>query len=127
MRTLTRNTIIISAAMALAACATSPSGGYRPLVDNPGRNFAEYNTDIEACQALAGQRAGAAQGAAAGALAGAIFGALLAAAAGGDYSRNSAAAVGAVSGLAGGAGQGAADQRSIMARCMAGRGWNVLH
>lgn len=128
MPTHTSKTVVALLISALlGACATRPMGdNYRPIVDLKGADTSRYESDLSDCQAYARQTASAAEQAAAGALAGAIFGALLAAAAGGGYSRNQHAAVGAVVGAAGGAVEGERDQRSIIVRCLSGRGYSVL-
>lgn len=109
-------------------CATRSTGeNYRPLVDLKGADPSRYEADLGQCQAYARQVAGAAEKAAAGALAGALLGAVLAAAAGSRYSRNQHAAVGAVAGLASGAAAGEQDQRSVIIRCLGGRGYSVLN
>lgn len=111
----------------LAGCATGPTGAnYRPIVDLKNSNPSKYEIDLRECQAYAAQSAGAAEQAMAGAAAGALFGALLAAAAGGGYSRDQNAKVGAVVGMAGGAVEGEREQRSIINRCLHGRGYTVL-
>lgn len=119
--------LVIGLCVALSGCASQPTGQhYRPLVDSKGLDPARYEADLADCQNYAARVAGAAEQAVAGAVAGALFGAVLAAAAGGGYSRNQHAAVGAVAGAAGGAVQGEQDQRSVIRRCLAGRGYSVL-
>ena len=112
----------------LTGCATS-GANYRPVVDLKGRDPANYEQNLRECQQYALQVAGAADSAAAGAVAGAIFGVALAAIGGGGGSsyRKAAAGVGALSGAASGAMAGERDQRSIISRCLAGRGFNVLN
>jgi uncharacterized protein YcfJ len=116
-------------ALALGGCATTGGTGaqWAPIVDLKGGDPTRYQADLAECQAYAAQQAGAAEQAMAGAVAGAIFGALLAAAAGGGYSRNQHAGVGAVVGAAGGIAQGETDQRSVTRRCLLGRGYSVLN
>lgn len=119
--------IAASLCLALTACATRPTGeNYQPIIDTKGVDAAVLENDLRECQAYAAQVAGAAQRAVAGAVAGALLGAILAAAAGGRYSRNQHAAVGAVAGMSSGAVAGERDQRDIIRRCLAGRGYNVL-
>jgi outer membrane lipoprotein SlyB len=119
--------IAVTVCLALTACATRPSGeNYQPIIDTKGVDTVRLESDLHECQAYARQVAGAAQQAAAGAVAGALLGAILAAAAGSRYSRNQHAAVGAVAGMSSGAVAGERDQRDIIRRCMAGRGYNVL-
>lgn len=110
-----------------AGCAHNATGdNYRPIVDLRGVDPSRFEADLIECQAYARQVAGAAEQAVAGAVAGALFGALLAAAAGGGYNRDQHAKVGAVIGMASGAAEGEKDQRSIITRCLGGRGYNVL-
>jgi outer membrane lipoprotein SlyB len=120
--------VITTVIVALAGCATSQGTGaqYRPIVDLKGLDSGKYEADLRDCQSYAAQVDGAGQQAANVAVAGAVFGALLAAAAGGGYSRNRHAAVGALSGGAAGAAAGERDQRSVIARCLAGRGYSIL-
>ena len=118
MRTL----ILLAALATLAGCATTQ---YRPLVDS-GVSRGNYEDDLADCQHLADQRpAGAA--AAGGATAGAVLGGLLALAVGlrGDDVAH-VAAWGAANGGLQGAAYGSAEQRAIVSRCMAGRGYDVL-
>lgn len=111
---------------ALVGCAGT-GAAYRPLIDVGRGNVAAYESDLSDCQRYAAQVAGAAERAAAGAIIGALFGAALAAAAGSGYSRNSSATVGAVAGAAQGGAGGERDQRTVIRRCLAGRGYSVLH
>jgi hypothetical protein len=106
----------------LAACATTQ---YRPLVDS-GVSRGNYEDDVADCQHLADQRPAAAH-AAGGAVAGAVIGALLGAAVGlhGDDVAE-IAAWGAIEGGAGGAAYGIDEQRSIVSRCMEGRGYDII-
>lgn len=120
--------VTLTLTLTTTGCATRPMGeNYRPLVDLKGADPARFEADLGECQAYAKQVAGAAEKAAAGALAGALLGAVLAAAAGNRYSRNQHAAVGAVTGLASGAAAGEHDQRSVIIRCLGGRGYSVLN
>lgn len=99
---------------------------YRPIIDSRGIDFNRYEADLKDCQQYALQTAGAAESAAAGAVAGAALGAVLAAAAGSRYSRNQSARVGAVGGAVGAAAEGENNQRNIIRKCLAGRGYSVL-
>ena len=112
----------LCAALLCSSCATTQ---YRPLVDS-GVSRGSYEDDIADCQHLADQRPAAAA-AAGGATAGAVLGALLGLAAGlrGDDVAH-VAAWGAASGGINGAAWGTAEQREIVSRCMAGRGYNVV-
>lgn len=128
-------TITSAFALTLSGCATPPGAGngygagYEPIIDMQSvRSQEQYRNDLMDCQGYAGRAMSAAQGAAAGAIGGAILGALLGAAAGGNSRFNSRmAGVGAISGGVGAAGNAEMTQRSIIARCMAGRGYNVLN
>lgn len=126
MKKLT-NVLVISLVAMQIGCANT-GANYRPMIDTRGGtvNAAKYETDLQECQQYANQTAGAAEKAAFGAVAGALFGAVLAAAAGGGYDRGASARVGAVTGLVGGAAQGDTDQKSIIQRCLNGRGYSVL-
>lgn len=117
---------VISIAL-ISACANT-GANYRPIVDLRGGavDINRYEADLRECQQYATQTADAATQAAVGAAAGAILGALLAAAAGSRYDRHASARVGAVAGAVGGAGSGEHDQREIIRRCLAGRGYSVL-
>lgn len=115
---------LCAVALTLTGCAATGEN-YRPIVDTKNAS-GNYENDLRECQQFATQTAGAGQSAATGAVAGAVFGALLAAAAGGGYSRSNSAAVGGITGgVAAGAG-GETNQRNIIRRCLAGRGYNVL-
>jgi hypothetical protein len=115
--------VAISAGLiALAACAAP-----RPLVDTRGVDPAKFEQDMRECQAYAEQSYGPGTGAAAGAIAGAILGELLARTGGGMRQRGQLAGAGAVLGGASGAGAGVQEQRQIVSRCLAGRGYNVLN
>ncbi len=118
--------VVIFASIALAGCAATSGANYRPIVDNKGVDLNRYEADLRECQTYATQTAGAAESAAMGAVAGAALGAVLAAAAGSNYSRASSAKVGAVGGAVGAGAQGETDQRNIIRRCLAGRGYRVL-
>jgi outer membrane lipoprotein SlyB len=118
--------VAISVIALLSGCAASSGANYRPLIDSKGVDFNRYESDLRDCQAYATQTAGAAQSAVVGAVAGAVFGAVLAGAAGSRYDKKASARVGAVTGAAGGAVEGERDQRSIINRCLAGRGYQVL-
>lgn len=124
MKTIT----ILTIAALVTGCATHNTGSnWTPLIDTKGGNNAEMQSDLADCQAYARQTADAASAGAAGAVAGALLGALFMAAAGGSGMRNEAAAVGALSGGLGAAGRAETDQRTLISRCMAGRGHRVLN
>ncbi len=120
-------TLGLTSILILSGCASTGAGiNYRPIIDTRGVDFNKYEKDLGDCQTYAAQTAGAAESAAAGAVAGAALGAVLAAAAGSRYSRSSTARVGAVSGAVGAAAEGEQNQRNIIRRCLAGRGYSVL-
>lgn len=117
----------LAAVLALQGCAGA-GANYRPIVDMRGTNNVTFENDLRECQAYAHQTASAAENAAAGAVAGAVLGALIGMAAGaGSRTYQHTAGVGAVAGAVGAGAQGETDQRNIIRRCMAGRGYNVLH
>jgi outer membrane lipoprotein SlyB len=118
--------VAISIVALLSGCAATTGANYRPIVDTKGVDFNRYEADLRECQAYATQTASAAESAAAGAVAGALLGAVLAAAAGNRYSRSSTARVGAVSGAVGAGVEGERNQRTIINRCLSGRGYQVL-
>lgn len=125
--TLTRGVALVLTVTALAGCATNQMGAnYRPIIDTRGVDFNRFEADLRECQQYANQTAGAGEGAVAGAVAGAALGAVLAAAAGSRYSRTQTARVGAVGGAVGAAAEAENNQRSIIRRCLSGRGYSVL-
>jgi len=113
--------LILVFALISAGCAT-----HRPIVDMQGVDLHQYEVDLTQCTNYA-QRidvgGSAAQSAAASAILGGILGAILC---GRNCAGTSAAASGVLGG-ASGAGAGAEAQRSIVNRCMAGRGYRVLY
>ena len=121
LRSVTAQGLIAAGlAIVLTGCATRGSN-YVPLVDQKTIDPAALQTDIKECQAYAAQRYDEQQAA----VVGALFGAAIGAAASNKYSGN-LTAVGAAAG-AGGALRGTLDsQERIIARCMMGRGYNVL-
>lgn len=107
-------------------CAGPSGANYRPIVDTQGVDFNRYESDLRACQGFASQTASAGESAVGGAVAGAMLGGILAAAAGKAYSKTNSAQVGAVTGAVGAGARGETDQRNIIRRCLAGRGYKVL-
>lgn len=94
-----KKTIAVTVCTALAACATQPTGeNYRPIVYTKGVDTARLEDDLRECQAYAARVAGAAEQAAAGAFAD----------------------------MSGGTVAGERDQRNVIRRCVAGRGYNVF-
>jgi len=127
MRKLAKTVIVGLLSVSMVGCATQQMGaGYRPIIDTRGVDFNKFESDLKDCQQYAHQTASAAQSAAAGAVAGALLGAALAAAAGSRYDRSASARVGAVSGAVGAGVEGETNQRTIIRRCLSGRGYSVL-
>lgn len=118
-----RPSLILAAAL-LTGCATT-GDRFQPVIDMKGVDSGKLAADIGECQAYAGEVAGAGTGAAAGAIAGAVFGALIGAAT--KTSRNEAALVGALLAAPSGAAKAQGNQREIISRCLAGRGYRVLN
>lgn len=119
---LTRSICAALVTVLLCGCATR-GAGYVPLVDLQNRPDGKYAQDLADCQGFAKQRAYAQDALAVGAIVGGILGAVLMP----RGLRNEGAAFGAAVG-----GLGAADgahntQESIIKRCLAGRGYNVLN
>lgn len=125
MRISTSITVICVVAL-IAGCATTSGANYRPIVDTRNVDFNRYEADLRDCQGFATQTASAGESAASGAVAGALLGGVLAAAAGKNYSRSNSARVGAVTGAVGAGASGETNQRNIIRRCLAGRGYTVL-
>ncbi len=110
----------------LAGCAHS----YQPVVDMKGVNQQKYQQDLAECRQYADQinpvqdagldaLIGAAGGAALGAATGAAFGSPA-------YGAAAGAAAGGIGGAAYGGVGGAEKQKSIINRCLQGRGYKVL-
>lgn len=116
----------VSVVSLLSGCAGPSGANYRPIVDTQGVDFNRYESDLRACQGFASQTASAGESAVGGAVAGAMLGGILAAAAGKGYSKTNSAQVGAVTGAVGAGARGETDQRNIIRRCLAGRGYKVL-
>lgn len=113
-------------AVAIQGCAVQ-GANYVPMVDMRGRSTEQYSADLQDCQQYAATQLGAGDAAIVGAVIGALFGVALMAAGGGrgGYG-NEVAAVGAIGGGLQGAASAENNQRSIISRCMMGRGWSVL-
>ena len=106
----------------ITGCATR-GAGYVPVVDSKYKDPKVLAQDTLECQQFAKQRLDAAEGAAAGAVAGAL---LMAALSPRGY-KNYGAQQGAIVGGVGGAATANDTQETIIKRCMAGRGYNVLN
>jgi len=104
---------------AMAGCASHPE----PLIDTQGVNMAQYEHDLEDCNAFGEQvriEQGVAKGTVAGGAVGAASGAVLG-------NAGTGAALGAISGGARSAQIGAREQAGVVKRCMRMRGYRVLN
>lgn len=118
-----RNLFVPFVVLVLTGCATTPRGAdLVPLVDMRGKSEAAFASDLSDCRGYAAARMTAVRGAVLGAIAGALIGGAVAPR---GY-RNYSASNGAVLGTAAGAAHANDTQESIIKRCMAGRGYNVL-
>lgn len=121
-------TATILIAVILTGCANFQDAGtgsnYTPIVDQPG---ASYQRDLADCQQHADRVMSAGQSAVAGAIGGALMGALLGRAMGGGDLSNYGMKVGALSGATGAAAGAEMNQRTIISKCLAGRGHRVLN
>jgi uncharacterized protein YcfJ len=118
-----RKVCTASLAVLLVGCA---GPNYRPIIDTARVDFNQYERDLRDCQGYATQTANAAQTAAVGAAAGAIFGLALGAIVGHGVDKNAMTGAGALFGAVDGAGHGETNQRDIIRRCLANRGYSVL-
>ncbi len=116
--------VLLIACLSVGCANTGAS--YRPIIDSKNVDFNQYEADLRDCQNYARQSYGAGEGAMTGAAAGAALSALIAAAGGSRYDKAASAAQGAVLGAAAGAARGETDQRTIIRRCLNGRGYSVL-
>jgi outer membrane lipoprotein SlyB len=117
--------VVMICVIVTQGCA-STGANYRPLVDTKGVDFNRFEADLGDCQQYARRVAGAGTSGVAGAVAGAALGALLSKVAGGSYDVGAGARIGAVAGGVSGASSGEQDQRSVIRRCLSGRGYTVL-
>ena len=111
---------ILIAILALQGCAST----YRPIVD-PTVSPTNYEQDLVQCRNFAGDNSAPVVVSIIGGVIGAGIGILAVAGTGfnGNAIRNTGMAVGAIT-----AGFGAIrEQKAIIARCMAGRGYSVLN
>ena len=107
----------------VTGCANTGTN-YRPIIDTKHIDMARYEADLQECQHYAEQKAGAGEQAAIGAGAGAVLGGVLAAVGNGD--KGSSSRVGGVMGAVTGLTSGEQGQRSVIKRCLTGRGYKVL-
>lgn len=115
----------LGVAVVLSGCAVHQT--YHPVIDRQANYDAvKYQKDLRQCRQYAAKVNPQSE-----AIAGAIAGALVTAATvaltmdTGDYLGRSAG-VGAFAGALGGAGKAANTQRSVIQRCLSGRGYSVL-
>ncbi len=100
--------------------------GNTPIIDTQGVNMAQYEVDLEQCNAYADQVQVARQatvGTIAGAAIGGVFGAVI----GDSNTAQRGAGVGAVGGGARGVGSGLREREMVIRRCLTGRGYRVLN
>lgn len=107
----------------LFGCATR-GANYVPVVDMKYINPQTYANDVRECQVYANQRISAGEAAAVGALFGALLGAVLAS---GSRYQSQLQTEGAVLGGIGAGASANQTQESIVKRCLAGRGYNILN
>ena len=126
--------IAIAAALAISGCAVAPpntpgagSGDtYTPFVDMQGLDGTRYASDLAGCRSYAKQIDPGKQ-AMAGMLGGILIGALVGAAIGGNsYTAERGALAGGGAGVAGAGAKAVSKQETIIANCLAGRGYRVL-
>lgn len=116
-------TVLVVLMLIIASGCASRRG---PIVDMKGVDHAKYEQDLSECQKYADQ----AMGAGGGAVVGAAIGAGIGYAAGRAVGARDPSAVGrggAVVGGAKGAAGGARNRHSVVSKCLAGRGYNVLN
>lgn len=125
---------VTAIALAVSGCATAPpntpgagSGAtYTPFVDMNGLDMARYSNDLAGCRSYS-QQIDAGAAAMRGMIGGIILGALVGAAIGGNSrSANYGATAGGGAGLGAAGGKAVNKQETVIANCMAGRGYRVL-
>ena len=114
---------ITISALLISGCANT-GANYRPIIDSKHVDLNRYEADLQECQHYAEQKGGAGEKALIGAGAGAVLGGVLAAVGNGD--KGSASRVGGVMGAVSGASSGDQGHRTIIKRCLIGRGYKVL-
>lgn len=118
--------LVAGTSLLLVSCA----GSYRPTVDMRGVDAARYEQDLAECRTYAEEVSPAREAAVGGGLTAALGAAIgaIAGAFGGGAGEGAAmgAAIGGVSGTAAGGAGGVSDQREVIRRCLAGRGYSVL-
>ncbi|WP_028357482.1 glycine zipper family protein [Brackiella oedipodis] len=112
----------LAAILALTACGTN----YRPMVDSKGQDMSFYESDLMECQHYAEQNS-TVTNTAGSTLLGAALGTAIGAVSGGNHNTlASGAAIGGITGLAGGGAKAHYDEKHIIRECMRGRGYRVL-
>lgn len=126
--------IAIATAITMAGCAVAPpntpgagSGDtYTPFIDMQGLDKARYLNDLAGCRSYA-QQIDPGKQAMAGMIGGILLGALVGAAIGRNrHTVEHGALAGGGAGVAGGGARAVVKQETIVANCMAGRGYRVL-
>ncbi len=102
------------------ACASDP------IIDTKGVNMAQYQQDLNECQAYA-QQVNVGTKAASGAAAGAVVGAVIGAAVGNSNTAGRAAGAGATAGAAKGTGRAMHERERVTRNCLRNRGYAVLN
>lgn len=129
-----KKTIIAVVAIAMAGCATAPPGTpgagsgdtYTPFIDMQGLDSNRYASDLAGCRSYA-QQIDPNKQAMAGMIGGIFIGALIGGAIGGNrYSAEQGALAGGGAGSLGAGGRAIVKQETVIANCMAGRGYRVL-
>lgn len=129
-----RRSIIAVTIVALTGCATAPPNTpgagagdtYTPFVDLQGVDSNRYSSDLAGCRNYA-QQIDAGKQAMAGMVAGMFIGALIGGAVGGNrYQAERGALSGGALGVSGAGGRAVLKQETVIANCMAGRGYRVL-
>ena len=119
MSRLSTTCLLLVAATVLTACAAHPD----PIIDERGVNMVNYQADLQECESYADPISvgeGAAKGAAGGAAVGAATGVIS-----GDI--YSGAGYGAIFGATRYGNEADREKRTVVKRCLMGRGYHVLN
>ncbi len=126
--------VLVSMALAASGCAIAPpdtpgagtGDTYTPFVDLQGVDHSKYQNDLAGCRSYAKQIDVGGE-AMKGMIGGMIVGALVGAAIGGNSrSMGYGASAGGGAGLGGASGKAINKQETVIANCLAGRGYRVL-
>jgi hypothetical protein len=132
--TMKTTAAVTALAIGLAGCATAPpntpgagvGATYTPVIDTTGVNWARYYADLDACRTFSRQ-IDVQQAEMNGLIGGIIAGALVGAAYGGNRrSIDYGASAGGTAGMVKSGNRALSKQETIMANCMASRGYRVL-